>query len=407
MTIICSADHPVVDQPTADGRTEREPHRTLAGVVAELGAAADHRTAELRAGRRIPVDLARAAVDAGLFRQLVNAELGGLACTPLDWFRTGVELARHEASLAWVITQGAAELGWIGAGADDDWAREVLADPGAVSASSGAGVGSLVVDGDRSRFGGRWRFNTGCHSATWIGGTGIVQGANDHDGGPLVRWAWVPADRAEIIEDWDPNGLHGSGSHSTLIAEQDIETRWTFDPWLPTTNVRGSHRVIVGNGSWPIATSVAAVQLGNARRALDAARDVVTRKAPLPDRALLSTNAAVQRGLAEAEGLLQAALASVEQELEAMWDEALLDGELTIDQRVRLHRANLVATRLAVRVVDTVCELTGTEAVAFAHILARCHRDAHALRGHITIGAAAAEHNTKVALGLETDHRIV
>ena len=55
---------------------------------------------------------------------------------PLDWFRTGVELARHEASFGWVVTQGAAELGWIGAGGDDGWARELLGDPLATSASS-------------------------------------------------------------------------------------------------------------------------------------------------------------------------------------------------------------------------------------------------------------------------------
>ena len=400
MTITICDEHPA-------STTHDAPHRRLDDVVAELGAAADDRTAELRQQRRIPADLYRTAVDAGLFRQLIAADLGGLARTPLDWFRTGVELARHEASLGWVVTQGAAELGWIGAGADESWAHDVLADPAAVSASSGAGIGKLVVDGERSRFGGRWRFNTGCHGATWIGGTGIVEGAKTDDGKPVVRWCWVPADRAEILEDWDPSGLHGSGSHSTAIAEQEIETRWTFDPWSPTDNDRGPYRVVVGNGSWPIATSVAAVQLGNARRALDTARGIVVAKSPLPDLVPLSTNAAVQRGLAESEGLWQAALASVERELEAMWDEAVLDGELTADQRIRLHGANMTATRLGVRIVDTVVELTGTEAVTFASTLARCQRDAHALRGHISIGNAAAEHNAKASLGIEPPHRVV
>jgi alkylation response protein AidB-like acyl-CoA dehydrogenase len=395
-------DHPAVPDPGGPVPRRPAPHD-----VATLGAAADDRATELRDGRRIPADLLRAAVDAGLFRQLVADDLGGSARRPLDWFRTGVELARHEASFAWVVTQGAAELAWIGAGADDGWAREVLADPAAVSASSNAGMGTLLVGEDHSRFGGRWRFNTGCHGATWIGGAGIVDGEVEAGGKPVIRWAWVPADRAEIIEDWAPSGLHGSGSHSTAIAVQEIETRWAFDPWSPSPNDRGPHRVVVGNGSWPIATSVAAVQLGNARRALDAARDVVLVKSPAPDLTLLAANAAVQRSLAEAEGLWHAALAGVERELDAMWDEALLHAELSIEQRVRLHRANLTATRLAVRVVDAVCEVTGTEAVAFDHVLARCQRDAHALRGHISIGAAAAEHNAKVALGIEPHHRVV
>ena len=372
-----------------------------------LGAAADARTHELHDARRVPDDLYRDAIDTGLFRQLVAADLGGLDRAPLEWFRTGVELARHEPSLSWVITQGAAELGWIAAGGDDGWAREVLADPRAVSASSTAGLGRLAITADGTRFSGRWRFNTGCHGASWIGGLAVVDGASDERGMPLVRWGWVPADRAQIVDDWRPSGLHGSGSHSTVIDEQEIDPRWTFDVFSTTSNDRGPYRTMVGNGNWPIAASTAAVQLGNARRALDEARAVVTTKAPMPDYRVLAANAAVQRGLTEAEGLWQAALASVERELEAMWDESVIHGELSVSTRVGLHRANVTASRLAVHIVDSVVELTGSEAVAHHHVLARCHRDAHALRPHISVGGAAMEHNAQVALGLEADHRLV
>lgn len=345
--------------------------------------------------------------EAGLFRQLVVDELGGLERTPLDWFQTGVALARYEASVGWVVTQGASELGWIGAGGDEQWAGELLDDPLAASASSTAGVGSLAIDGDRSRLSGRWAFNTGCHGATWIGGLAIVQGATGDLGSPVVRVGWVPAERAEIVEDWDPNGLHGTGSHTTVIGEQDIDTRWTLDPFSPTINDRGPYRTLVGNGNWPIAVSVAATLLGNARRALDEARAIALSKAPMPDFALLASNAAVQRGLSEAEGLWQAAIATVEQQLGAMWAEAAAHGELSVEQRVGLHRANLAATRLSVRIVDQLVELTGTAAVARHHVLGRCQRDAHAPRSHISVGGAALEHNGRVGLGLERHHRLV
>lgn len=378
-----------------------------AARVDALGADADARTHELAAARRLPDDLYDGAVDAGLLRQLVAADLGGLALTPLEWFGTGVALARYEPSLAWVVTQGAAELGWIGAGGDDDWAREVLSDPRAASASSSAGVGRLSITSDRTHFSGRWAFNTGCHGATWIGGLAVVDGASDGSGMPLIRWGWVPADRAEIADDWRPSGLHGTGSHSTVIPEQDVDPRWTFDVFSTTANDRGPYRVLVGNGNWPIAASAAAVQLGNARRALDEARTIVMTKAPMPDLRPLAANAAVQRDLAELEGFWHAARASVERELEAMWDEAVLHGELSTPTRVALHRANVTAARLAVRIVDSVVELTGSEAVANDHVLARCQRDAHALRPHISVNGASMEHNTLVDLGVETDHRLV
>lgn len=375
--------------------------------VAELGAAADARTDELDAQRRVPDDLYLGAARARLFRQLVPREMGGLGATPLEWFRTGVELARHEASLGWVVTQGAAELGWIAAGGDDRWARELLADPSATSASTSAGAGSLSIDGDTARVSGTWTFNSGSPSATWIGGLVVGTHAADPDGRTVVRWAWVPADRAEVLDDWDPIGLRGTGSHSTVIPEQEIPTAWTFSPWDPTDNDRGPHRVLVGNGNWPIAVSVAATQLGNARRALDEATRVVLDKAPPPDFAPLAGNAAVQRALAEAEGLWAAAVASVERELEAMWTEAAVDGELSRARRVSLHRANLAANGLAVRVVDLAGEVTGTTSVARRHVLSRCVRDAYALRAHIATNGASAEHNARVALGLAPDHLLV
>ena len=367
--------------------------------VSALGAAADDRRAELESGRRIPPDLYEQALRAGLFRQLVAPDLGGDGAPPGAWFRTGMELARHEASLAWVVTQGAAELGWIAAGGDPSWAADVLADPLGCSASSVAGLGELVVDGARSRFHGRWAFNTGCQGATWIGGLALVAGTGGSSGRPEVRWGWVPAARARIVEDWDPSGMRGTGSHTTVIDEQEIATAWTFDPKAPTTNDRGAHRCLVGNGNWPIAAAVAAVQLGNARRALDEARAVIGAKAPPPDFVRLADNAAVQRALVEAEGFVQAGTATMEQELDAMWAEASVRHELTAATRVRLHRAALTADLLAVRAVEAACSMTGTASTSRGHVLGRCRRDAEALHAHVSVNGMAAEHNAKVDLG--------
>jgi|GEM_PF-2090760 alkylation response protein AidB-like acyl-CoA dehydrogenase len=384
-----------------------DPTPSPIAAASVIGAAADARTEELDQGRQVPDDIYRRAARAGLFRQLVAPDLGGPGAAPLDWFRTGMELARHEASLGWVVTQGAVELGWIGAGGDDTWARELLADPLATSASSSAGAGRLRIDGSQATFSGSWAFNTGSPNASWIGGLALVEGATGEDGAPVIRWGWVPADRAEVVDDWDASGLRGTGSSSTRIAEQQIPTAWTFSPGDPTTNDRGPYRALVGNGFWPIATSVAATQLGNARRALDEAARLVVDKAPAPAFAPLAENAAVQRTLAAAEGRWLAAVAGVELELASLWDAARRHGEVSVSQRVRLHRANLAANALAVEVVDALSLATGTTTVARRHVLARCQRDAHALRSHITVGGQAAEWNAKVALGLVDAHYMV
>lgn len=368
-------------------------------TIDEIGAAADARWQESDRARQLPQDLHDAAAEAGLFRQLVAPALGGPGRPPLDWFRTGMALARHEASLAWVVTQGAAELGWIAAGADPEWAAEVLADPLGTSASTVAGFGRLAVDGERARFSGRWGFNTGCANATWIGGLAIVEGARRDDGMPVVRWGWVPAARATILHDWDPIGMRGTGSHSTVVDDQEIPLAWTFNPHAPTDNDRGPHRCLVGNGNWPIATSVAAVQLGNARRALDEARALVVSKAPPPDFVRLADSGAVQRQLVEAEGAWHAAVAVVERELESMWAEATVLEQLSAETRVALHRANLTADRLATRAVELACDLSGTAWLAPGAVLGRCRRDALALHGHVSVNGMSSEHNAKADLG--------
>lgn len=368
--------------------------------VATLAARADARTDELQSQRRIPEDLFRDAALGGLFRQLVPSELGGLGLKPIDWLRNGVEAARHEASFGWVVTQGSAELGWIAAGADTEWAKEVLSDPVAASASTLAGIGVMKMEAHGCRFGGRWAFNTGCNGATWIGGLALVDGQVDQAGLPVLLFGWVPAADAQILDDWDATGLRGTGSHTTVIDEQDIDPAWTFLPSAPTDNDRGPYRTAVGNGSWPLSTSVAATQLGNARRALDEASVLVATKAPPPSFKPLATNAAIQRQVVEADALWRAALGSVERELEAMWDEASQRGELSVETRTRVHGANALANRIAVQVVDMACEMTGTASVASGGVLNRCQRDAYALRGHISTNGASMEQNAKMRFGL-------
>jgi len=169
---------------------------------------------------------------------------------------------------------------------------------------------------------------------------------------------------------------------------------------VPTANDWGSHRCLVGNGNWPIATSVAATQLGAARRALDEAKELLVTKAPAPEFVPLARNAAVQRAYLRAEGLWHACRAGVEAELVAMWDEATRDEQLSTAQRVRLFAANATANEQAVAIIETMCELTGTASLDPTHPLSRCRRDAQVLRGHLAANGQSIEYGGQVALGV-------
>jgi indole-3-acetate monooxygenase len=369
----------------------------LDGILAALAGTVEDMRERLDADNRLPERIYEEAAGLGLFRQLVPRELGGWGAGPIEWFQRGLTLARYEPSFAWVVTQGAVELGWIAAGGDPTWAAEVLADPHAASASTVAGLGSLRVAGGSATLSGSWSFDTGCQGATWIGGLALVEG--DAGAAPL-RMCWVPADRASVIEDWDALGLRGSGSHSIRIVAQEVALAWTIDLFSPTVNDVGPYRCLVGNGNWPIASAVAAIQLGTARRALDEVSTLVTQKSPAPTFAPLATNSAVQRRLIELEGTWMAATASVEHELDLIWHAARTVGQLSRERRWRLTTAAAHANRAALDVIDGACTLAGSSVAARNHRLARCLLDAHTLRGHLATNGAVVEKAAQVSLGL-------
>jgi alkylation response protein AidB-like acyl-CoA dehydrogenase len=345
-----------------------------------IGDDVQRRSEELSGSRRVPDDLYEAIARCGLFRQLVPRELGGVGATPAEWFANGVELASCDASVGWVVTQGAAELGWIANGGDPAWAVEVLADPLAASASTIAGQGTLTVDGDSGVLEGRWGFNTGCFGATWIGGQAAVMPVVEGEE-PDYRFAWVPADRAEILDDWNPTGLRGTGSNSIVIPTQTIPLAWTVSTFQPTDNDRGPYRTMVGNGNWPIACSVAAVQLGASRRALDEAQLALGHK--IEPTGPLTHNASIQVDFMQIQAQWHAAHSFMERELATMWEHAERNGELPGTQRVRINQAATNANRTAVEVIHVLTRLTGTTTVDPSHPLSRCSRDVLALQGHI------------------------
>lgn len=379
----------------------------LEKAVLSLGVEAGDRHREMEAARRIPDDLYRKTAEAGLFRQLVPTELGGLGRTPAEWFATGVELARAEASYAWIVTQGAAGLALVSAGGHPELVQAVLSDSSGAVSLSVAGAGSLAPSDEGYQFEGRWAFASGCDGATWLGGLAVIADPEADRSAPQLRYALVPCERARIERSWDPIGMVGTGSDTIVIESQAIPSEWTLSASDRSRYERGPIGVAVGNGNWPIATSVAAVQLGTARRALDLTADTLPTKRPMPTFTPLSQNASVQRQLMRAEAMWYACRAAAEAALGDLWREAQENGRLSTETRTRLLIANTNANQTSVQIVDTCCELLGTAVVPAEGDLALCLRNAHTLLGHISTNGATLEFAGQVHLGLIPEHRLV
>ena len=379
------------DPDTDDWSAPLDPPRS----AAELGAAADARTAELDAAAVCPPTCTRRPSTPGCSGSS-SPRARRRRPAPVAWFRTGMALARHEASLAWVVTQGAAELGWIAAGGDDRLGRRGARRPArGVGVDAVAGFGPLVVDGDRSRFSGRWAFNTGRHGATWIGG--LARSTAGDDGRPaIVRWAWVPADRAVIVEDWDPSGLRGTGSHTTVDRGAGHPDGLDVRPLAPTDQrprpaPRASSATATGRSPPPSPPSSSATPGAPSTRP-------VTSSSPRRRRPTScgSPTTPPCSGARRGRGALAGRRRRPSSASSRRCGRRPAARGADRGRRGPPAPRHLTADRSAVRAVELACEITGTASLPRGHVLGRCRRDAEALRAHISVNGAAADQTQRL-----------
>src|SRR5690606_1323735 len=73
---------------------------------------------------------------------------------------------------------------------------------------------------------GRWKFGSGSLGADWIS-VGVV--IPDEAGGPPpARLLVLPAEKVEIVENWETVGLCGTGSHDLVVRNVVAEEDWSF-----------------------------------------------------------------------------------------------------------------------------------------------------------------------------------
>jgi alkylation response protein AidB-like acyl-CoA dehydrogenase len=372
----------------------------LHATAVALAREADGRREELVRARRIPADLFQRSAEGGLFRQMVARRLGGLGRSPAEWFETGVEMARWEASFAWVVTQGAGDVATYVAASEKEFADAFLADQHVYSASSDNGAGTLVPEGNGYRVEGRWGFCSGCQGATWVGGFARFPADVPDDRSFGGRWVLVPVARARIEENWDTMGMMGTGSHAVVLESQHVPATWTCLIERSGPMDYGRASIAAGNGYWPISTAVSAMQLGIARRALDAASELASKKCIARSSELLCNNAHVQRQLMAAEAAWAASKAGVELVLRQMWEAAELNRKLPSAILMALGSANVHAAATATDIVESVCDVISTSVAPSRSIFGACLRDARTIGSHIAVNPVKFELIAKMKFGL-------
>jgi alkylation response protein AidB-like acyl-CoA dehydrogenase len=364
---------------------------------------ARERAGESEDRRALAPSVAAAAKRSGLFCIALPAELGGLGYEPQVFADVFEQVAHADGAAGWCAFIGNATsfFGWL----EPSVARPLLASAPAMAAAaifapSGRAVpdrrGGFVVDG-------RWTFASGCTHSEWLQlGVLVMDGDRPRqrdDGTPDWRFAFMPADAAQVVDTWDSLGLRGTGSHDITAAgvhvDADLLAMPMFDPPL-------SEAPLFRLGFWGLlATLMAPFPLGVARRALDEVTELLPAKQPPPGRTPAAQDPQIHYELGRADASLRAARAFLDDAIGGAWTTVLAGDQAGPAELTALGMAMQQSMTTALAVVDTAFRFAGSAAVYRDSVVQRCFRDVHTAAKHIGFGLEGFRAAGRKRLGLQ------
>ncbi|SDP08838.1 acyl-CoA dehydrogenase family protein [Actinacidiphila guanduensis] len=191
------------------------------------------------ADRRVAPEVMEALTQAGLFRLMKPARLGGHEVDLRTLVEVTEALGEADGSAAWLVGVGAVAAWLVGTAskqAQDDFFGD---DPDARVAGGSSPAPARRVEGGY-RVSGRWAYSSGAHGAAWASMGAMLL---DDSGQPLDAVLCVaPASDLTLERTWKTVGMRGTGS-DTLVAE---------DVFVPEHRAISLGQVIAGK--WPIPT---------------------------------------------------------------------------------------------------------------------------------------------------------
>jgi alkylation response protein AidB-like acyl-CoA dehydrogenase len=362
--------------------------KTLLDSIRDLAPSISARSAEIDAGRRLPLDLLAQLTAAGCFRMFVPKSHGGL---DID-FPTSMEiietLAAANGSVGWVVMIGCETpmlLALLDAGHFD---RLYANGPDVIIGGGFAPRGTAeVVDGGY-RVSGRWAFASGCQHSQWLFGNCVVtEDGRPRPGAipgqPEARAMMFAPTKAQIIDTWSVNGLRGTGSHDIAVENLLVPAADTFDIFLGRSSIPGPS---LAEPLPYAALHIGAVAIGIAARALvEIVALANSNKRRLYASSSLAESALFQYRVGHADASLRAARSLLRNQADAVWNSAVAGNPISIEGRAPVMGANTWAVHTCAAVVDTCYKAGGGTSPYDGSALQRCMRDIQTLKQHAAV----------------------
>src|SRR5215472_2495032 len=344
------------------------------------------RAEEIEQARAVPRDLAEKLRSAGVFRRYVPRSHGGDEMWPDEGLTVIEELARADASLAWVAAVGSEGPSFY-AYLPQDTYDKILADgPDVIHSGVINPTGKAVRDKGGYRFSGRWSFASGSNNADYVCIHGVLDGGQA-GGMPATRMGVVPAREVTIEDVWHVSGLKGTASNDIVVSDLFIPDEWTgtFAELPQVARHPLDQRPLLAR----FGSEFAAVAIGIAQAALDDVTDIARNKVPATSRSKLAADPVAQYMVGQLATDLYMARTLLHQV--ARDDQASVpfgppDNTAMVIRRARLTRAAAVAAS----VVEGAYSVSGTTGLFESCPLQRRLRDVRAVTQHYMLSARSA-----------------
>lgn len=353
---------------------------TVLDKVRALAPEIKARAEEIEQARAVPRDLAERLRAAGVFRRYVPRSHGGDELWPDQGLDVIEELARADASVAWVAAVGSEGPSFYAYLPEQTYDKIFSGGPDIIHSGVINPTGKAVPADGGYRFSGRWSFASGSNNADYIAIHGVTDGGG-------TRLGVVPASQVQIEDVWHVSGLKGTASNDIVVRDLFVPDEWTGTfAELPKT---ARHPLDQRQLGARFGSEFAAVAVGIAQAALDDITDIARNKVPATSRSKLAADAVAQYTTGQLATDLYMARTLLHQV--ARDDQASVltgppDDTATAIRRARLSRAAAVAAT----VVEGAYSLSGTTGLFESCPLQRRLRDVRAVTQHYLLSARSA-----------------
>jgi alkylation response protein AidB-like acyl-CoA dehydrogenase len=333
----------------------------------------------IEAARELPADVLEALHEQRLFRLLLPRSLGGDELDLRTHAKVLETIASADASIAWVISQGAG-CAMAAAFLSEEAAERWFGPRNAVLAW-GAGLQgkATAVDGGY-RVTGTWTFASGSRHATVLGGHSLVFNPDGSprlraDGSHLDRTLLFPRAAADIQDVWNTVGLRGTGSDTFTVTDLFVAEEDTIDRENPA-ELREPGPLYKFSATLAYGVGFSALMLGIARAMLDELTELAMTKKPRGAAMSLRENPAFQSQLAQLEGGYRSLRAYLHITAQDLYEEVAAADAITLDQRARIKLTTCYVINHAFEIVTEAYRAAGQTAIFPSNPFERRMRDA-------------------------------